>query len=373
MKLLYSSPLYTAPLKKSSKLYTVNLTEDEASKCCARSFYFANERIMTPYLHIIRWKNLVFLVLIQWLMQFAVAIPLLKTFGFEITGSNPFFWLLTLATILITAGGYVINDYFDVKIDRINRPESVIVGDKISLKNSILFYQILTGLGSLAGLAVALYAKSITLGFILLLTPGLLWFYSASYKRQFLIGNLIVSLLAALSVFVVGILAVAQLKISYGALLAETPVPKTIYVWTGGFAVFSFLLTWIREIIKDIEDIHGDRELESRTMPIKWGMKKTKLFLYGLIVFTMLALLHVNFHYINFEGNFTFRYIIFGLILPLISLGIMLYKAQEKADFHKASTFSKFIMVIGVLYSLVFYYLLAEKFDISLFGLFMVK
>lgn len=328
---------------------------------------------MTPYLQIIRWKNLVFLALIQWLMQFAVVLPLFQTFGFEMPKNNFLFWLLLLSTVLMTAGGYVINDYFDVKIDRINKPEKVIVGDALSPKSAMRFYQILTGAGTIIGLAVAFMAKSFTLGFIFVVTPGLLWFYSTSYKRQFLIGNLTVSLLASLSIFIVGILAVAQQKISYGDLLSETPIPSTIYGWIGGFAVFSFLLTWIREVIKDMEDIHGDSEMECRTMPIKWGLNKTKLFLYALISLTIILMLYVVLEHINFEGNFTFRYLLFGLILPLISLAIIIYQSNKKEDFHKASTFSKFIMLIGVLYSLVFYYLLAEKFRISLFGLFMIK
>lgn len=328
---------------------------------------------MTPYLQIIRWKNLVFLALIQWLMQFAVVLPLFQTFGFEMPKSNFLFWLLLLSTVLMTAGGYVINDYFDVKIDRINKPEKVIVGDTLSPKSAMRFYQILTGAGTIIGLAVAFMAKSFTLGFIFVVTPGLLWFYSTSYKRQFLIGNLTVSLLASLSIFIVGILAVAQQKISYGDLLSETPIPSTIYGWIGGFAVFAFLLTWIREVIKDMEDIHGDSEMECRTMPIKWGLNKTKLFLYALISLTIILMLYVVLEHINFEGNFTFRYLLFGLILPLISLAIIIYQSNKKEDFHKASTFSKFIMLIGVLYSLVFYYLLAEKFGISLFGLFMIK
>lgn len=328
---------------------------------------------MTPYLHIIRWKNLLFLVLIQWLMQFAVILPLLQTFGFEIAGNNSAFWILVLSTLFITAGGYVINDYFDIKIDRINKPEKILVGESISLKNSMLFYQILTGFGVLGGLITAFMSKSFTLGFIFLLTPGLLWFYSASYKRQFLIGNLTVSLLAALSILIVGILAVAQLKMSYGSLLTETPIPKTIYGWTGGFAAFSFLLTFIREIIKDMEDIHGDSEMECRTMPIKWGIKKTKIFLYLLILFTIAELFFTSFQWINFDGNFTFRYLLFGLVIPLISLITLIFKAKDKTEFHKASTLAKFIMLIGVLYSLIFYYLLAKKFGISLFGLFVVQ
>ncbi len=328
---------------------------------------------MTPYFHIIRWKNLLFLALIQWLIQHAVIFPLLQTFSFDTSSHTTLYWLLILSTVLITAGGYVINDYFDVKIDRINRPERIIVGEKISLKSTMLYYQILTGLGTLIGLVVAFLSKSFTLGFIYILTPGLLWFYSASYKRQFVVGNLIVSLSSALAVFIVGILAVSLLKLNYGDLLHQTPIPKVIYGWTGGFAGFAFVLTWMREIIKDMEDVEGDRELECRTMPIKWGLKRTKIFLYVLILLTIAALFLAEHFFISFENNITARYIIFGICLPLVALGYLIFKAKTPAEFHQASTLSKYIMLIGVLYSVVFYYLLAQKYGISLFGLFMVK
>ncbi len=326
------------------------------------------------YLRLVRWKNLLFVAIIQWLMQHSVVYPILQTFGFEVGTQNVFYLILIVATVMITAGGYVINDYFDVKIDRINSPERVIVGSTISLRASMLFYQILTGLGTILGLVLAFWVKSFSLGFIFLLTPGLLWFYSASYKRQFIIGNLIVSLASALSVLIVGVLAVALLKTAYNAdLLNQTPVPMWIYAWTGGFAGFAFLLTWIREIIKDMEDEEGDREMECRTMPIKWGQKKTKFFLYGLILFSIATLLHVNYHYIPFEGNTTLKYIIFGLIIPLLVLGYLIFKSKNKSEYRQVQTLTKFIMLVGVLYSLIFYFLMSKTYGISLFGLFIVQ
>ena len=329
---------------------------------------------MSDYLKLIRWKNLLFIILIQWLMQHAVVYPLLQTFGFETVQHHSFYLLLMAASVLIAAGGYVINDYFDVKIDRINKPTEVIAGEAVPLASAMLLYQILTALGTVTGLIISFLSGSFTLGFIFILTPGLLWFYSASYKRQFLVGNLIVSLSSALSVLIVGVLAVALLKLQYSnELLQQTPVPSKVYGWIGGFAGFAFLLTWIREIIKDMEDAEGDREMECRTMPIKWGEKNTKYFLYALIALTIAALFHVNHYYIDFDGNFTFQYITFGLAVPLLNLAYLIFKGEEKIDFQRASNVSKVIMLIGVLYSLVFYYFQAKTYGISLFGLFLVK
>lgn len=328
---------------------------------------------MINYLNIIRWKNLLFIVVIQWLLQHTVIFPILETYGFETTTDAYLGYLMIIATVFIAAGGYVINDYFDVKIDRINKPDKVVVADKISKKSAMFYYQILTGIGLVCGLALAFITKNFLLAFIFIVVVGLLWFYSATYKRQFIVGNLVVSFLSAFTIFIVGILEVSILKKEYSDLLFQTDIPTVIYGWTSGFAFFAFLNTWIREIIKDIQDQEGDREMECRTMPIKWGIKKTKLFVYGLIIFTIASLLWVNFKYIHFDGNLTLRYIIFGLILPYLTLTYLILKAKTPIDYKQAATLSKYIMFIGILYSFVFYYLEAKAFNFHFFGLFIIK
>ena len=328
---------------------------------------------MTIYLKLIRYKNLIFIAFAQFVMRQVVLVPILQTFGFDATMDTTMLFLLITATVLIAAGGYVINDYFDVKIDFINKPDKQIVGNGISRHKAMLLHQILTGLGVMCGLLLAFFARSFTLAFIFIVIPGLLWFYSASYKRQFLIGNLVIAFISAITILIVGIAQLAFLQKEYGSLLFETPIPTHFYAWIGGFALFSFLLTLIREIIKDVEDEKGDREMECRTLPIKWGLKKTKLFLYCLTALTVILLLLANFYFIHFDGTLTLRYILFGIVLPFIALCYLIYKAIVKTDFHQASNLSKVIMFIGVMYSFVFYYLQAKTFGISLFNIFVLK
>jgi len=328
---------------------------------------------MINYLKVIRYKNLIFLAFIQFVMRQVVLAPILQTFGFEDSFDNGILGLLIVATTLITAGGYILNDYFDIKIDAINKPEKQIVSKSISRQKAMLLHQILTGLGILCGLVLAYYVRSFTLGFIFIVVPGLLWFYSASYKRQLIVGNLVISFLAAISILVVGITQLAILQKEFGKLIFETPIPQQFYGWIGGFALFSFLCTWIREIIKDMEDEKGDREMECHTMPIKWGIKRTKLFLYGLIIVTMVALLLSNEFFIHFDGTMTIKYMFFGLILPFTALIYLIFIAKTPYDFHQASTLCKVIMLIGVMYSFIFYYLQAKTFGISLFNLFILK
>lgn len=334
------------------------------------------------YLNLVRYKNLLFIAGLQWLMYSCIILPVLKTFQIDaaeaITGLN--FLLLIGSTICLAASGYVINDYFDTRIDTINRPEKVIVGKTVTKTAASRLHQILTALGVAMGLWLAFQAKSYTLGFIIALVPGLLWFYSASYKRQFLVGNLVVALNAALTPLIVVIANNAFLTKNFEGLISQTPIIPILLTWILGFAAFAFLSTLIREIIKDIEDIEGDREMESRTLPIVWGIPKAKIVLYALIAIMSGLLLLAYFKFISGfglfgenKGTLAIRYIIFGLLLPLAYLVYLLIKAKTQADFHQAATFTKFIMILGSLFAFVFYFLLAQGQSIAMFDIFMVK
>lgn len=323
---------------------------------------------LANFLKIIRLPNLLFVVLIQFLMRQSVILPLMQASGVDYHSNWLIFWLLVLASVLIAAGGYVINDYYDIKMDEINKPDKMIVGRAISKAAAMRIYQALSFSGLLVGLFVAWQLKSNILALIFVLIVGLLWFYSASYKRQFLIGNIVVAFVAGVTVLIVALLEVFH-PISDDNMLIINPIlSRNILIWVGGFAVFSFLLTLIREMIKDMEDEYGDRQSECRTLPIVLGFNITKTIVISLIIITIGGLLFVN-SFIHFEGTLTLRYIIFGLILPLLFIIYLIIKAKNKNDYHQASNFMKFIMLIGVLYSLIFHYLMALKTGISFFHL----
>lgn len=328
---------------------------------------------MNKYFQVVRYKNLLFLAFIQWVMQQVVIAPLLQKYGFEYINADVSLLLLITATVCIAAAGYVINDYFDIKIDRINKPEKQFVGTVISKQQAMLLHQILTGVGVICGLVLAFSLKSFTLAFLFIVVPGLLWFYSASYKRQFLTGNLIVALLAALSVLIVGISAVADLKHTYADLVFQTTIPSEIYGWISGFATFSFLLTLIRELVKDMQDVEGDKEMECRTVAIVWGEHKTKLLIYTLVIITIALLIVSDKLLFPYSDTISFKYILFGLIIPLFAFTYLIFNANSPYSLQKAATFLKYIMLLGVLYSFVFYFILAKTYALSLFNLFMIK
>ena len=289
-------------------------------------------------------------------MEKWVAVPILDKAAFGEQLPWYIVVLIMLATVLIAAGGYVINDYFDVKIDRINRPDELVVTRSVSKPAAMRLSIVLSSAGIVCGLVSAGLLRSMTIGILFILIPGLLWFYSSSYKRLFMIGNLIIAVLAGLTPIVVAMANVAVLELRYGSILAYTTLPHDLYVWLGGFALFAFLLTWIREIIKDLQDQMGDRELECHSMPVVWGERWTKVFVTGLIVLTIATIGHLWYHVLPFPtgwGSLSTRYIVLGVLTPLVCALWLLWAAKIPSDYKTCQQVVKFTMLIGMLYSIV--------------------
>ena len=307
-------------------------------------------------MRLLRWGNVLFLGALIWVMEKWVATPVLREAGF----GEQLPWYVTLllmcAAMLIGAGGYVINDYFDVKIDRINRPDEVVVTRSVSKPAAMRLSIGLSGTGIACGIAAAVLLRSLTLGILFVIIPGLLWFYSSSYKRLFLIGNLIIALLAGLTPLIVAMANVAQLELLYASILPYMSLPHDLYCWLGGFGLFAFLLTWIREIVKDLQDQMGDRELECHSMPIVWGEKWTKVFVTGLIVLTIAIIGHLWYHVLPFPiswSSLSTRYIVFGIVIPLLCALCLLWAAKIPSDYKSCQQILKLAMVFGTLYSYV--------------------
>ena len=306
-------------------------------------------------MRLVRWSNLLFLAALIWLMEKWVAVPILNKLAFGEQLPWYVLLLILLATVFIAAGGYVINDYFDVKIDRINRPDEVIVTRTITKPAAMRFSLWLSGIGIACGLIAAILLRSLTLGILFVIVPGLLWFYSSSYKRLFMIGNLIIALLAGLTPMLVAMANVAQLKLYYASILPYTPLEHDLYAWIGGFALFAFLLTWIREIVKDLQDQMGDRELECHSMPVVWGEMWTKTFVTGLIVFTIAIIGHLWYRILPFPigwDSLSTRYIVLGIVTPLLGVLGLLWAAKIPSDYKNCQQLVKFTMLLGMLYSI---------------------
>ena len=311
-----------------------------------------------PYLKLLRVGNLAFLAVLLYVMEKWVAVPLLHIEKFQEQMPWWVLLLLILSTICIAAGGYVINDYFDVKIDRINRPDDMVVTCVISREGAMQWFYVLTAIGIASGLAVSWWARSWNLLFIYIVIPGLLWFYSASYKRMLLVGNLIVAFISAIVPLLVALVNADYLHHLYKDNLAYTPIVNELYVWLSGFALFSFLLTWAREVVKDIEDIEGDREMECRTMPIVWGEKVSKAVVTTLVVVTMALVGYLAWFVLPFPmewSTLTGRFVIFGLMVPMVCVLVLLWHARSNRELHTVQQVIKFVMFLGTMFGYVIY------------------
>jgi len=317
---------------------------------------------MKAFLNLIRWPNLLMVILTMVLMRYAVLAPLISKImvtlingnGNETPMSLQFPWydfiILVAATVFITAGGYVINDYFDIKTDLINKGK-VIVGTKIPRRKAMMWHNIFNILGVSAGFYISYKAGYIWLGSLFLIVSGLLYFYSASYKRQFLIGNIIVAFLTAMVPMLVVFFEWPALY-RYYTLNAVTLPPINILVyWVGGFGIFAFLINLTREIIKDIEDFEGDIAYGRNTVPVVIGVLAAKIVSVCLIIITVIMLYLAWHFFIN--DTITLVYISSAVVLPLLFVIYKIVRSNEKKELHNASSMVKVVMITGVLYSVV--------------------
>src|SRR5688572_8613564 len=239
------------------------------------------------------------------------------------------FWLLTLSTVLIAAAGYIINDYYDIKIDAINKPDRIIIGKDLTRRKAMLWHLFLSGLGVIIGGLLSVKVGLVNLGAVMLL-----WGYSADLKKRPFWGNLTIAFLAATMVLVVSVLA----------------DDDNLGVWA--YAAFAFVSTLVREIIKDLEDMKGDAAHDCRTLPIVLGIPKTRVVVYALLILFYLLVLAATFY----RQNDT----LFGVYLGLavLELGLMigwrLRRADRKRHFAVLSRLCKFMMVTGTLSMLFF-------------------
>jgi len=316
---------------------------------------------MIKFLHLVRYKNLLIIILTQYLMRWSIIKPILEIYEFELQFSELNFFFLVMATVFITAAGYVINDYFDTKTDLVNRPDTVIVGRTLNRRWAILLHVILNTIGIGLGIYISFYIGIPALSIVFVLITGILWFYSTTYKRQFLIGNIIVAFLTALVPLMVILFEIPLLNKEYGLLMKEMHLNfMHIIFWVSAFAMFAFLLTMIREIIKDIEDFEGDSAYGRRTMPIVLGVLNSKIIVITFILTTLFSLLYLNLRFLN--DLVTLIYFIVVLIIPLLFLVYNIFVAENKKEYRRASNLSKLIMLAGILYALVANYIIIQNY-----------
>ena len=306
------------------------------------------------YLNLIRYKNLIIIVLLQILLRYGLLIPILNHFGVSPELSHLRFGLLVLATVLLAASGYVINNYFDVSIDRINKPDNVVVGRQVPRRTALLLHVIFTFTGVFIGLFLAYITRKENYALMFILIPGLLWYYSTTLKKQMLVGNLTIALLTALVPFVVVSIEFATLARVHGSIILQSEACSTAWFWTTGFAFFAFISTLMRELIKDMEDVEGDREAGCRTLPVEMGIDYSKTIVVILSIASVAALWLILIIVPQLRSSLiTIGYFALFLTIPYVVLALKTLTSKTKKDFAFISGLSKIIMLMGILFIIV--------------------
>ena len=267
----------------------------------------------------------------------------------------------------IAAAGYIINDYFDTQADMINKPRRVVVGIKISRRIAMILHAVLNIIGVGIGIYLAFYIKLPSLSLVFIIATGLLWFYSTNYKRQFLVGNLSVAFLTGLVPLMVVLFEIPLLNREYGQVMLRNDASfGYIFAWISAFSFFAFFTTMIREIVKDAEDFEGDMAYGMKTVPIILGAVWTKTLLVLLISGMIFMLISLLFKYIVFSVDpldyISLIYFALCLVLPLILLAVRVLKAEDKKGYGRASSLIKVVMLAGILYSAVVFFLVNFKY-----------
>jgi 4-hydroxybenzoate polyprenyltransferase len=309
---------------------------------------------VTAFFRLVRYPNLVFIALTQVLFFYCIEQPVFKEAHLSSNINGFYLILLIITSIFIAAAGNIINDYFDLNIDQINKPTKVIVGKIINRRWTIIWHLIL----SIAGIAIGFYIDFKTnarfIGAVNLCCVLLLFFYSVSLKKKFLIGNILVSLLTAWTILILiwcenNLLNPLTPHIS----LPRRESDKLILI-TFMFSGFAFIISLIREVVKDMEDIEGDRKYGCKTLPIIWGINASKVFVAVWLIVLIAAIAFIQFYTIRFGWWQNVVYSILFILLPLLWVFKKLFSATTAKDFHMLSSIIKGIMFTGIL-SMIFF------------------
>ena len=303
------------------------------------------------FFRLIRWPNLIFIILTQALFRYFILpfVYLEAHPGYEaIKLSEGLFYLLVLASVCIAAAGYIINDYFDENIDLVNKLPKVIVGKFIKRRSAILLHAVFSMIGLLLSLYIGYKLRNPFIPFFNFIAIMLLVFYSSTFKKKILIGNIIISLLTAWTILVLT-LTEYRFRISPHDVVWQRLL-KVSFIYAG----FAFIISLIREVIKDMEDIEGDLRYGCKTMPIVWGLPVSKVFAGVWIVVLVGMLVGIQLYIIQLGWWVSALYTFALITIPCIWVLKKLYKANTPADFHRLSSVIKLIMLAGIISMLFF-------------------
>ncbi len=296
---------------------------------------------MLSILKLIRYQNLIMLAFMQLIFRYGF----LKLQNIPLALADWQYGILVLATTCIAAGGYIINNIYDVAADTENNPENVIIGQSISETRAYNFYIGFTVIGVVLGFYLSNVIEKPSFASLFIIIAATLYFYATSLKQSLLIGNIVVALLLSFTVLIIGLFDLYPVTFD-----ENRPIMGLLFGILLDYAVFAFILNFIREIVKDLEDVNGDYSQGMNTLPIAIGVKRATKLVFALSFIPIICILYYINQYIFASGLYLST--IFGLVFiaaPLIYFTIKIGSSTTKKEFHFLSTLLKWILFFGML------------------------
>ena len=313
-------------------------------------------KLFTAFLRLVRLPNLVMIAVTQVLFYVTLVQPFYSTKEFII--SIPFkglhFLLLIISSLLIAAAGNIINDYFDRNIDEINKPEKKIIDKLIKRRWAIVMHIVFSFTAIIIGFYIDSQTPVFWLGVSNTICVLLLFGYSISFKKQLLVGNVLISLLTAWVIFVCFLCYYRTLSCSGCDPFEWQATLRRFIRISFLYAGFAFVISLIREVVKDMEDIEGDKKYGCKTIPIAWGIPASKVFVavWLVVLFGMISIVQIYVWQLGWYWSAAYSVLL--ILGPLVWILRKLYQAQVPKDYHQLSTLIKLVMLAGLL-SMVFF------------------
>ena len=293
------------------------------------------------FLRLIRYQNLLLLAFMQLIFRFGF----LKFQNVPLALADWQFGLLVLATVCIAAGGYIINAVYDRETDTINRPESFMIGRDLSESAAYNWYAAFNIIGVGAGFYLSNVIEKPSFAAIFIVISGTLYMYSAAMKQSLLIGNIIVALLLAFSILIIGVFDLFP-----AITLDNKGNMATLFGILIDYAVFAFILNFIREIVKDLEDINGDYNAGMSTLPIVLGVSRTVKLVFALSLIPIgLIIYYINQYLYSSDLIWASAYGMLLILAPLLYVTVKLWQAKTQQEFHHISSILKLILLFGII------------------------
>lgn len=299
---------------------------------------------MLNILKLIRWKNLLLIALVQLLIKYALFEP----FGVTITLNSFGISVLILATLCLAAAGNIINDIYDVETDLVNKPERVIVGKSVSEKTAYNLFFVLNIIGVALGFYLSHVVGKSPFFTLFVIISALLYIYASYLKQLPLVGNLVISVLVALSLIIVSIFDLLP------AINASNKENQTMFFKIVlDYAFFAFIINLIREMVKDMEDIEGDHKAKMNTLPIAIGRGRANKIIFFISLIPIVAVVSYITTFL-YKQELAVIYFLLLIIAPLIYISIKIFSAKRKIDYTHISVILKLVMLFGMLSMLLY-------------------